>query len=274
MRYNMYLDMANVTLIKLGGSVITDKTKPDTMRHEVLERLVSEIVQFRQEDDELLVVGHGQGGFAHFPAKKYRTKEGFITDESRFGMGMTQHSVGRSHQLVLQALLDQSLPVVSFRVASALVTTAGVAVVWSGKSLAWNLRNGLVPVTCGDVVVDTKQGCTIWSTEVILEHLAKYLPEEGFVVSRVIHVTDVDGVLTADGKTISKITPQTAAQVRKSITDPTGTDVTGGMWHKLESSVELAKQGIDTAIISGIKPKNLYNCLSRQRFVGTTVTIA
>lgn len=263
--------MKTISLLKLGGSVITDKTKSNTLRKKVLDQLISEIKQYQQESGELLVVGHGQGSFAHIPAKKHRTKEGFIAEDSRVGMGRTQHAVGASHQLVLAAFLEQNVPAVSFRMASALVTSNQAAKTWQGDVLLEYLRQGVLPVTCGEVLVDNQQGCAIWSTERILEHLAAYLPTQGFAVARVIHVTDVPGVMDKESNTVALITPQNAAEVQKAITDPSGTDVTGGMWHKLESALQLAQSGVESAIISGIEPKNLYNCLSRRKFIGTTI---
>jgi isopentenyl phosphate kinase len=58
--------MNSVLLIKLGGSIITNKDIPMSVREDVLKRLVAEIAQAREElkkqkQTPLIVVGHGQG---------------------------------------------------------------------------------------------------------------------------------------------------------------------------------------------------------------------
>jgi isopentenyl phosphate kinase len=52
-----------ITLIKLGGSIITNKDIPMSLRSHVLSRLVAEIAKVKKELEakgELLIVGHGQ----------------------------------------------------------------------------------------------------------------------------------------------------------------------------------------------------------------------
>ena len=60
-------------LLKLGGSLITDKTKPYTANIPVIKRLAREIHEAREEKDINLIVGHGGGSFPHVSAKKYQT---------------------------------------------------------------------------------------------------------------------------------------------------------------------------------------------------------
>lgn len=266
------METKKLILIKLGGSVITDKSSPRTMRDDILKRLVEEIQEFRHESHDVkLIVGHGQGSFAHIPAKKYQTKMGFINDQSRYGMAVTQFWAGQTHQLVLQAMIDQQISAVSFRVASSAVANNSKTQSWSPESLFENLQNGLLPVTCGDVLPDSEKGCTIWSTETILEKIAESAPDFDFEVTKIIHVTDVDGVLDTDNKTIAKISKKNLPQVKKAIFDNNNPDVTGGMLHKIESCLALTKIGIESAIISGFVAKNLYNCLLGKNFIGTII---
>ena len=61
---NSYL--SNIQFLKLGGSLITDKSRPQTARLDVLERLASEIAQaYHKHPDLSLVIGHGSGSFGH-----------------------------------------------------------------------------------------------------------------------------------------------------------------------------------------------------------------
>ncbi|MGA3021078.1 MAG: hypothetical protein ABSD68_03970, partial [Candidatus Micrarchaeales archaeon] len=65
--------MKNLVLVKLGGSLITDKTSPFTPNLDVIKRLAKEIHEAREEKGMSLIIGHGGGSFPHKPAKDYRT---------------------------------------------------------------------------------------------------------------------------------------------------------------------------------------------------------
>ena len=70
--------MENLILMKLGGSVVTEKGKPFTERLDVIHRLVKEIHEAREEGEFKLIVGHGGGSYPHVPASNFKTHEGVI----------------------------------------------------------------------------------------------------------------------------------------------------------------------------------------------------
>lgn len=261
-----------ITLIKLGGSIITNKEVPMMVREDVLHRLVQEIAQFRKETGKLCIVGHGQGSFAHAPALRYKTMEGFVHKESPMGMAITQDSAAQLNRIVVRQFLSEQIPAVSFLFSNSMVLEAKKARHWCGEVLLQYLEKGLVPVTGGDVIVDAKQGCTIWSTEQVLAYLAEELPKSGYTVEKVIHVAEVDGVLDASGQVIPEINRHSSEHVKKLITGTKGFDVTGGMWHKIEESLQLANHHIQSVILSGMEKDNLYNCLMNKAYRGTLIT--
>ena len=72
--------MTEIILLKLGGSLITDKTRPYTPRLDVLDDLAQQIGTALQTNPGLsLVLGHGSGSFGHTAAKQYHTRDG-LTD--------------------------------------------------------------------------------------------------------------------------------------------------------------------------------------------------
>ena len=95
------------------------------------------------------------------------------------------------------------------------------------------------------------------------------LPKEKF--KEIIHVTEVTGVLDQSGQTIDEITPQSASQVKQLIGETNGLDVTGGMWHKIEESLQLLEYGIERKILYGLKTNNLYQALIGAKWQGTTI---
>ena len=61
-------------LLKLGGSVLTDKSTPYSARKWEIERLAKEIKSAL--GDNKLIIGNGGGSFPHQPAKKGKLKDG------------------------------------------------------------------------------------------------------------------------------------------------------------------------------------------------------
>ncbi len=259
-------------LIKLGGSVITQKDQADTLRSQVLDRLVAELSRAQAQMPETqFVVGHGHGGFAHRPAAEYQVPAGFTAEKGPIGMVKTLAAVSQLHQVVLEAMLAHGLPAASFRLANTLVTHQTQPAHWDGAVFHAYLERGILPVTCGDVMADTAQGCSLWSTEMVLGFLADDLRAHQQPVTKIIHVTETAGVLDAAGQTVPVISRATEAEAQALITTTKGVDVSGGMWHKIEESLLAADQGIESDIITGLEPDNLYRCLLGQPFAGTRV---
>lgn len=264
----------NITLIKLGGSIITNKEVPMMVRENVLKRLVREIVRAQKKTGELFIIGHGQGSFAHAPALRYKTMDGFINAESVIGMAITQDSAAQLNRIVVKEFLAAGVPAVSFNFSNTLVTNNTEAEHWCALVLEEYLSKGLLPITCGDVIADSAKGCTIWSTEKVLGYLAQYFAaSKKYRVKRVIHVAEVAGVLDGAGKVVPEITASNLEAVRQLITSTKGFDVTGGMAHKLEESIKLAVGGVKTGIVTGLKKDILYKSLVSEEIQGTQISI-
>lgn len=270
----------HVTLVKLGGAVITNKDIPESIRHEVLDRLIGEIAKAKKEKDFLLVLGNGAGSFAHVPATRYKTSSGFIHEESVMGMAITQDSAARLNREVVKICLTHGLPAVTLAPSNSLVTKKRVADAYFTEVFEEYLKKELLPVTFGDVIVDREQGCTIWSTDTVFTFFAKEFEQRHFEVDQIIHVTEASGVWkdsklqnpNVDENIFAKITMEMRDEVKGSMTDTKGFDVTGGMWHKIEEALSLTTLGIQTCIISGLIPDNLYKVLLGDSSIGTTIT--
>lgn len=267
-------DQIPLTLIKLGGAVITNKEIPESVRDEVLQRLVREIASAWKEMQGRLIVGNGAGSFAHVPAGRYKTIDGFMHDESRIGMAITQDAAARLNRIVVHALIDQGIPAVTVAPSSTFVTSRKQMDAWFPTVLTTQLSNGLLPVVYGDVLADTKQGCTIWSTDTLFSFLARELPKHDYTVDQIIHVTEAGGVWkdVQTKEIYQQITPAMIEEIQASMVDTKGFDVTGGMWHKIKESIELAKLGISTRIVSGLQPQVVYNTIRGLATAGTLIT--
>lgn len=262
-----------VVLIKLGGSVITNKEIPMELRRENLNRLVSEINQARTNMPEtLFVVGHGSGSFAHVPASQYDTINGFKNQDSLIGMAIVQDSAAQLNRHVVHAFLEVGIPAVSLLPSNSLITKSRKVHTFFTDVFETYIEKGLFPVTQGDVILDVDQGCTIWSTEEVLAFFAQEFLNRNWQVDQIIHVTEVDGVYDANKVVIPKITPYNWSNLKKFLVDTRGFDVTGGMLLKVNESLNLAQKGASSKILSGLTPNNLYNALMGNDWYGTEIT--
>jgi isopentenyl phosphate kinase len=176
--------MPDLTFLKLGGSLITDKNTPRTARKEVIARLADEIAAAQQADLDLrLVLGHGSGSFGHVPAKNYDTRQGVDSPEGWAGFAEVWYEAATLNHLVMDILHAAGLPGVSFPASGGVTARDGRVAVWNLTPLTAALENGLLPVVYGDVVFDTIRGGTILSTEDIFIHLARQLHSERILLA-------------------------------------------------------------------------------------------
>jgi isopentenyl phosphate kinase len=262
--------MEKLILIKLGGSIITDKSREFTPRGDNILRLAKEIKSASKISGNKIIIGHGAGSFAHTPAHKYQTKEGLVNKDSLYGMAVTEDAARKLDMILIKNFLEIGLSAFSFSPASFLISDAKVYSKSYFDPVKKALQIGIIPVVYGDVIVDKTIGCTIFSTEKILSILAKELIKNYEI--KIIYVTDVNGVYNAKGKTISEITNENFESLKSSITGAKGVDVTGGMLHKVEEALDLAKKtGIKTLIINGNKKDSLKNAILGKKVIGTLV---
>jgi isopentenyl phosphate kinase len=262
--------MKELILIKLGGSVVTDKSKEYSVREGNLKRFAGEVKEASKKFNGRIIISHGAGSFAHIPAKKYRTIEGLVNKNSVYGMAVTEDAARKLNSIVIKNFLEEDLPAFSFSPASFLISDAKVYSKSYIDPVKKALEIGIIPVVYGDVIIDKKAGCTIFSTEKILSILARALLKDYKI--RIIYVTDVDGVHDKNGKTIPVITNKNFKSLKPSITGASGVDVTGGMLHKVEEALKLAKEtGIKTMIVNGVARGNLNKAILEKKVAGTVI---
>lgn len=254
-----------VVLLKLGGSLITEKSQRETARPEVIARLAEEIARAAARIPERLVLGHGSGSFGHVAAQEHGIATGLSSPAQLHGISRTQERAAALHREVVGELLAAGLAPFSIAPSSCLVFKNRQPDL-SLKPLLLALKNGLLPVVYGDVVMDLDQGVSICSTERMLEILAHRLP-----VRRALWLGETDGVYDAEGRTISRLSSDDFQEVLKSIGSPAGTDVTGGMRHRLETALALTRLGVRSLLLNGLTPGLLERALLGEEVPGTVV---
>lgn len=262
---------SNLVFLKLGGSLITDKQQPYTLRPHRLAQLAQEIAEACHQNPTLqLVLGHGAGSFAHIPAKKYNTRQGVYTAEQWCGFAEVWREAAMLNHHVMEALNQAKLPAIALPPSAAVTAQDGKLSAWHIKPIELALKAGLLPVIFGDVIFDTVRGGTIFSTEDLFTYLAKNL------YPRRILLAGIEAGVWADypscTQLIPEITPQSFTEISKSISGSKATDVTGGMASKVQQSLALVQElpGLQVLIFSGEKEGNILNALAGKH-IGTCI---
>ncbi|HVF60814.1 MAG TPA: isopentenyl phosphate kinase [Thermoanaerobaculia bacterium] len=260
--------MTDVTLLKLGGSLLTDKTRPRAARGEVIRRLAGEIVAAGAGG---VVLGHGSGSFGHVAAARAGVGSGPVARESLDGVAETRAEAAELHRIVVAALREAGARAFSFVPGSFLVAKAGQVEGALPPGLPVALRSGFLPVVYGDVVLDSEWGAAIASTEAVLAFLARELPAAGFTISRAIWLGDTPGVLDSTGRSLPEIHPDDWKTAVASIVGPPGIDVTGGMRLRVATAAALAQTGIPSLLADGTVPGLLELALRGEAVPGTLI---
>jgi isopentenyl phosphate kinase len=223
-----------VRILKIGGSILTDKSKPSCPRSMEIARIAEEIAAAPSD----LVLVHGAGSFGHVPAKKYGLPDVFSPE----GLRITHGSVLRLNDLIVTALGRagaMSLP----------VNPLGCTLLEDGRichmdlePLKEMLRRGIVPVLHGDVAMDITRGSGIVSGDQLVSHIAVALKADLAAIG-----TNVDGVLQG-GVPADVVTRSDLSCL--DFGPGSGVDVTGGMKGKLLELLDLADMGIESQIFN------------------------
>ncbi|MCS7177972.1 MAG: isopentenyl phosphate kinase [Anaerolineae bacterium] len=252
--------MRERAFLKLGGSLITDKSSPYTSRPEVIRRLAEEVREALETRPDLeLVIGHGSGSFGHAAAAPYGTRQGVRTPREWRGYAEVAAAAARLNRIVADIFLEVGVPVLSLQPSASARCQDGVLIHLEIRPIREALAHGLVPLIYGDVALDNVRGGTIVSTEDLFVYLAPILAPQ-----RILLATQVAGVLDIEGRVIPTITPADLPALRPVLRGAHGMDVTGGMADKVERMAALvaAYPATMACIFSGQEKGALYRALS------------
>lgn len=256
------------TIVKIGGSVITDKSGELAPKTQEMNRLAEE---FKRAGVRNLIVVHGGGSFGHPMAEKHRIKEGFKDASQLVGFAETHHVMTVLNGLFMDALVWQNIPAISVTPSSCIITKKGRIEHFEETQLAMLLKMGFLPVTYGDAVLDTELGFTILSGDQLVSHLAAR-----FNAERIIMGADVDGLYDADPKTeknakmLNHLTLEELKKLQNNL-KPSPHDVTGGMFGKIAELIPAIEKKIPVTIVDATKPNNIYKALKGEKVEGTLI---
>jgi isopentenyl phosphate kinase len=278
--------MKELVFLKLGGSLITDKTQPYTPRLDVIEDVALQISTAIQNHPNLrLVIGHGSGSFGHVAASEYHTRDGFLprpsplihrerdsTEENYWkGFAEVWYQASALNRFVMKALRKTNVPAVALPPSANVIASDGQVSLWEMTSIRMALAAGLTPVIYGDVTFDEVRGGTILSTEDLFSYLTRALNPERILLAGLESAVWED--FPARTRKLETITPQTFSEISEGVGKADGADVTGGMEAKVTQMLELVRQNpeLKIQIFSGAGPGNIVRALAGET-LGTWIS--
>ncbi len=252
-------------LIKLGGSVITRKDEYKTFRESTMNRLAREI----SRSDQQVILVHGAGSYGHIMASQYGLQDG-VKDSSQIpGFCKVMADVRELNLKVIRSMNEQGLPASSIPPSSCAELDNGELASLDTDKFRRYLDIGITPTTFGDVVLDRSRGFGISSGDQLIEFLAREFNPE-----KVVFCSDVDGIFTSDpsrdpdaeligelSRDILEGLPRTKKYV----------DVTGSVFGKIESMLNLAPFCDECMIINGNAEGRLEAFLEGKDVIGSKV---
>jgi isopentenyl phosphate kinase len=266
------LSEAKPIILKIGGSVITDKDGDLAAKTEVINRIAEEI---KRADIDNLVIVHGGGSFGHPTAQKYGIQDGLKEPSQKVGFSETHHVMTVLNGLIMDALVWHELPSLSITPSTCTMTENGRIKYFDDTVLCTCMKMGFVPVLYGDAVLDEKMGFTVLSGDQLVAYLAVKLKAEKIVIG-----VDTDGLYEADPKVDKNAKPylklnlDQLKRVQAKIGQAQTTDVTGGMAGKIAELIPAVEAGVSVQIINATRNLRVLRGLTGERIEGTIITKA
>jgi isopentenyl phosphate kinase len=277
--------MTELVFLKLGGSLITDKTQPYTVRLDKLTALAKEIHSALSDAPSLhLVLGHGSGSFGHYAVKEHLvplhlppSHHGVMGGESRrekggFWRGFAEvwYRASQLNRYVIEALHEASIPAMAIQPSASIVSKNGAIENWDLSALESALDAGIVPVIYGDMAFDKVKGGAVLSTEVLMFYLAHHIKPKRILLAGLEAAVWAD--FPARRQKVEKVTPSVYQELANKVGGSHGVDVTGGMKSKVEEMLSLVKQipNLNVQIFSGEEAGNVKRALAGE-ILGTLI---
>ncbi len=256
--------MKDLILLKIGGSLLTDKRKEKgTLNVENLHRIAKEIKEGFNSKLNSLIIIHGAGSYGHPIVQATGINNGIKNQEQVLAFAQTQKLQNELNVLICEELEKNGLPAIPFQ-PSASATMRNKKLVALNTDLLRNLLEiSLIPVLFGVPAYDEVQRCSILSGDQIITYLATKLGPK-----RVILATDVPGVLNEKGEIIKKIDSINFETIQRLIRQSKVSDVTGGMLGKIKELFQI--KGLVSEIIGG-DPGIIQKCLKGEIGLGTLI---
>lgn len=230
--------MARPALVKLGGSILTDKAAESSFRRPAARRLLSEIGKANVPT----VLFHGAGSFGHPQAARHRLGQSKAKPD---GVSEVLAAVGALAAQIVSLAHDAGLRPLHFPLHTTVRTEGDGLADLPTEAVGKAVEEGYTPVLHGTLVRDAGTGWRVVSADELMQEFAAELTPR-----LAVFATDVDGIFTADPQTPGARLIERVGGTVQVGAGGHGADVTGRMASKLERARAVA-QHCPTLVLNG-----------------------
>lgn len=269
---------SDLTVIKLGGSLLTDKQKPYSLKKKILISVVNEIKLCLDTGlIKKLIIVHGVGSFGHPPVLEYKLHLGYKNSDQLIQLSRTQRIVNQFRNTIADEFIKVGVPINLFH-ASSISVSESMKIKWIYlESLEGYLSKGMIPLIGGDMIFDKKMGWSVGSGDQIATIISKKLH-----ANNLIFASDVPGVFNSDPKVnddaelIYEIQLDNLENLIQVMGKSEYRDASGNMIGKLRTINVLKddiRDGLKVNIITMINHGNLVALLKKELKTYTKITV-
>jgi isopentenyl phosphate kinase len=267
----------DLTVLKLGGSLLTDKSKPYEARETLMRSIAQEIKICVDEGlIEDLVLVHGVGSFGHPPVLEYKLHKGYTGPEQFIPLSKTQRIVNEFRHLITKVFQEEGLPVNLLHPSSMVVAEKMKITKSFFEPLKGWMSLGMIPLLGGDLLYDKAMGFSVGSGDLLAVELANQLGAK-----RLIYAMDVDGFysdnpkINKEASLMETISLPQLVTILKDMEQKGAADASGAMKGKLYSiskASDLISGGLEVSLVSMMREGNLTSLLKGQEVQCTKIT--
>lgn len=266
--------MPDLYIIKLGGSVITEKESNQfEAKRKAIARIASEVKKALSEKKFSLIVVHGAGPFGHTNVTDYGIDKGVYSEKQMEGYEKTVKDCNFLDSVVVEELRKAGIGAIGFDPNKIVKQDNKKIIEFGTEEIEKALKEGKVPVLFGQMVPDKKLNYSVMSGDAAIGFLAKK-----FKAKKIFLGTDVAGVFEQDpkknpnAKRIEVINRENFDKVLEMVGEAGTVDVTKGMKGKLEKLRETVK-GTTALVFDANREEAFYKALVGEKVQGTEVRL-
>jgi len=257
--YKQNLSYYSMKLLKLGGSVITNKKGRCEANLQNIEELAKMLAKLWENKKRDIVLVHGAGSFGHTLVIEKKLKGILDQKQQQDAIEVQKECKNLSDILILNL---KKFGINAQRIAPHEIIESDCAriIKIDKEKILQLLKLGIMPVLHGDMVLDKQWKYSVCSGDQIIARLSK---DAQFTIL----ATDVDGIMAKE-KLIEKIDDKNFEDIKKYLKESASPDVTGGMLGKIS---ELKKSGGKYYIVNAKYPQRILDIFNGKKTICTEI---
>src|SRR3990167_297348 len=166
--------MKPLYIIKIGGSLLTDKSKTKSkFRKKIVSSVIKQIIEAKKQKNFNLILVHGAGAYPHFLTTKYKINDGFKGSKSAEGFVRIKSELFKLNNFLCDECIKAGLGVCTVQPSAVIFTENGKIRSFDTRLIDALLLMEIVPILMGDDSIDSKKGISVLSGDTIVAYLAK-----------------------------------------------------------------------------------------------------